>query len=214
MSNYTARVNEQSYSLADLSDLTEIEPRTIRSYIERGLLPGPTRLGRSASYDQDHLDRLKVITLLRDVHRDLSLDQIRSLLGHVSPQQIRSIATGDITIAAVIDADKAGKAPTSALDYLKTIRSSTPVTAPLTRAMRAAPLQRPMLAPLERLVDVLRALSGSQPTSPVKGEVWHRVQITPDIELSIRGPLPEEQLAVVHRLGDQLRQLITKGPNR
>ncbi|HYE63275.1 MAG TPA: helix-turn-helix domain-containing protein [Phycisphaerales bacterium] len=206
-------MGEQTFSLTALSELAGIEPRTIRSYIEKGLLPGPTSLGRSASYSQDHLDRLSVITLLRDAHRDISLEQIRALLAHLSQQQIRAIAAGEVRIGAVIDPQSLKSPSTSALDYLKTIRSPPSAPTHLARAMRAPPPEPTSLPPLDRLVDTLRALSGSQPTRPVKGEVWHRVQITPDIELSIRGPLSEEQLATVHRLGDQLRQLLTKGPS-
>lgn len=49
-------------SLVELSERAGVPPRTIRFYIARGLLPGPTRSGREAAYGSAHLlllDRIK-----------------------------------------------------------------------------------------------------------------------------------------------------------
>ena len=54
-------MEEESLTLAKLAEQTSIEPRTIRSYIERGLLPGAQSRGRGAVYLAEHLNRLKVI---------------------------------------------------------------------------------------------------------------------------------------------------------
>src|SRR5438045_4009694 len=58
-------MSANSYSLSDLADATGIEARTIRSYTERGLLPGAEARGRAASYSKEHLSRLQVIRSLR-----------------------------------------------------------------------------------------------------------------------------------------------------
>ena len=70
----------QGLSLQELADGTGVEPRTIRSYVEKGVIPGPDSLGRGARYPRETLDRLKVLQLLRDANRGLTLDQIRLLL--------------------------------------------------------------------------------------------------------------------------------------
>ena len=57
-------------TLQDLADATGVEPRTIRSYVEKGIIPGPDSLGRGARYPRESLDRLKVLQLLRDADRD------------------------------------------------------------------------------------------------------------------------------------------------
>ena len=51
-----------SYSLAELAGVTGLEERTIRSYIERGLLAGANARGRAASYSDEHLARLNIIS--------------------------------------------------------------------------------------------------------------------------------------------------------
>ena len=49
---------EPELSLSELAERSGIPPRTIRFYIARGLLAGPLKAGRGASYGQEHLDRL------------------------------------------------------------------------------------------------------------------------------------------------------------
>lgn len=70
-------------TLQELSTETGVEPRTIRSYVEKGVIPGPDSLGRGARYSRETLDRLKVLQLLRDANRDLTLDQIRVLMQRI-----------------------------------------------------------------------------------------------------------------------------------
>ncbi len=54
------------YRLDELASLSNVSPRNIRAYRERGLLDPPRRKGRSAYYDDHHLGQLKIITdLLR-----------------------------------------------------------------------------------------------------------------------------------------------------
>ncbi len=52
-------------TLADLSDASGIPARTIRFYIARGLLDGPTKAGRAAAYTSGHLARLEQIKSLQ-----------------------------------------------------------------------------------------------------------------------------------------------------
>ncbi|NCX97284.1 MAG: MerR family transcriptional regulator [Planctomycetia bacterium] len=75
------------FTIQELSDATGVEPRTIRSYVEKGLIPGPDSLGRGAKYPRESLDRLKVLQLLRDANRGLTLDQIRLLLKRLGPSR-------------------------------------------------------------------------------------------------------------------------------
>jgi DNA-binding transcriptional MerR regulator len=52
-------------SLTELAEQTGIAGRTIRFYIARGLLRGPVKAGRGASYTAEHLKRLREITRLQ-----------------------------------------------------------------------------------------------------------------------------------------------------
>jgi len=69
--------------------------------------------------------------------------------------------------------------------------------------------------PLEELLELLRgALRKETVARSVRDATWHRISITPDIELSIRGELDTDQLAALRRVGDHLRHLLTKGAPR
>lgn len=66
------------FTVDDVAELTDLTPRTIRSYQTQGLLPPPEHHGRVAYYDRSHLDRLEVITELKE--RGLSLADIKDVL--------------------------------------------------------------------------------------------------------------------------------------
>ncbi len=55
----------EQMSLAELAGKAGIAGRTIRFYIARGLLRGPVKAGRGASYGPEHLERLQEITRLQ-----------------------------------------------------------------------------------------------------------------------------------------------------
>ena len=67
-----------SFSIGELADKAGVTPRTIRYYVELGLLPPPTGTGNRAMYNRDHLDRLFTIKKLQMGR--LSLDEIRAYL--------------------------------------------------------------------------------------------------------------------------------------
>lgn len=55
----------REWSLAELADEAGLPARTVRFYIGRGLMPGPEKAGRGASYGQEHLERLREIQRLQ-----------------------------------------------------------------------------------------------------------------------------------------------------
>jgi DNA-binding transcriptional MerR regulator len=50
-----------SYSIAELAAAGGVSRRTVRFYVQRGLLPPPGSLGRGARYTDEHLARLIAI---------------------------------------------------------------------------------------------------------------------------------------------------------
>jgi DNA-binding transcriptional MerR regulator len=69
----------KSRTLAELSKESGIPERTIRFYIARGLLDGPSKAGRGAVYSTEHLARLEKIKkmqaegrMLVEIARDLN----------------------------------------------------------------------------------------------------------------------------------------------
>lgn len=212
----------QGLSLQELADGTGVEPRTIRSYVEKGVIPGPDSLGRGARYPRETLDRLKVLQLLRDANRGLTLDQIRLLLQRIRPSQLKLIAEGAIRIGSVIDTDSIGSGQlpkTAAMDYLQSLRNPSPPAPRIKPQSPAAvqchmfPVDDDQLSVLEKAARALATITAASSTPrSARGEGWYRISLTPDIELSVRGDFDTEQLAHLHRIGDSLRTLLTKGP--
>jgi DNA-binding transcriptional MerR regulator len=66
------------YAIGDLADLGGVSRRTVRYYVQEGLLPAPHGLGRGNHYGAEHLDRLLQVKSLQEAGR--TLDEIRKEL--------------------------------------------------------------------------------------------------------------------------------------
>ncbi len=70
--------NQPRFTLAELVEATGLSDRTIRYYIEQGIVMGARGRGRSSYYTPEHLERLARVADLRS--RGLSLDEIRDAI--------------------------------------------------------------------------------------------------------------------------------------
>lgn len=73
------------FTINELVDATSTPARTIRYYIEKGLLSPALGRGRSSYYTSVHVEELAKIRELRE--RNLSLDEIRDALSEESAPQ-------------------------------------------------------------------------------------------------------------------------------
>lgn len=64
------------FNIDELADLGGVTRRTVRYYIQEGLLPAPLGVGRGNHYDRSHLDRLLRVKAEQEAGR--SLDDIRA----------------------------------------------------------------------------------------------------------------------------------------
>lgn len=71
-------------TLAELAEASATPARTIRFYISRGLLEGPTKAGRGALYTPQHLERLERIKALQSA--GCTLADIANRLSDHRPQ--------------------------------------------------------------------------------------------------------------------------------
>ena len=62
----------EELTLAELSEASGVPARTIRFYIARGLVEGPSKAGRGASYTAGHLERIEQIKKWQSEGRMLS----------------------------------------------------------------------------------------------------------------------------------------------
>jgi DNA-binding transcriptional MerR regulator len=82
----------QGWKLGDLATAAGVSARTIRYYVQRGLLPSPEFRGKDTSYGEEHLTRLRAIAALQGRH--LPLDEIQRVLDALDPDGIAAIAAG------------------------------------------------------------------------------------------------------------------------
>ena len=83
-------MSDETYKLDELAKAAGTSPRTVRYYVQRGLLPPPVFKGKDSAYGRDHLVRLTAIKKLQGDY--LPLDAIAAELEGKSIDEIASIA--------------------------------------------------------------------------------------------------------------------------
>ena len=215
------------YTIEALSNRVGLQRRTIRNYINQGLLRGPESLGRNARYTDYHVKRLKLIKQMKNV-LNLSLSEIRRLLSTVGsseditfgdiqmvagsiPETKREPASADFEHAMAPMAPASAEAESqeedlSALDFIRQRKALTE-GAPTLRQRRSRGSRG--AGPVEDLLQQLRELLANTAVArKARGEEWVRLQITPDIEIHVRGHLSSEQLAGFEELADMMRHIL------
>jgi DNA-binding transcriptional MerR regulator len=97
-------VSKQSLGMAgglkleELAARAGVSVRTVRYYIQRGLLPAPEFRGPDTNYDEQHLLALRAIRNLQEAY--LPLDAIASTLHGKSAAELRAIASRKAPAAA------------------------------------------------------------------------------------------------------------------
>jgi DNA-binding transcriptional MerR regulator len=100
--------------LAELCSRTGVTVRTVRYYVQQGLLPSPGT-GPSARYTQEHLDRLQLIRRMQKEH--LPLAEIRHRLDALDAAGMQRVL-------------HTPAAPSSAADYVRGVLGHGPAPAP------------------------------------------------------------------------------------
>jgi DNA-binding transcriptional MerR regulator len=81
----------RTYKLDELARAADVAPRTVRYYVQRGLLPAPAFHGKDTAYDDEHLLRLRAIKHLQAAH--LPLDVIQARIAGATSRELEAIAS-------------------------------------------------------------------------------------------------------------------------
>jgi DNA-binding transcriptional MerR regulator len=148
------------WPIGELAARVGVTRRTIRYYVEIGLLPPPKGAGKTAVYGAEHMERLEAIKELQTYR--LSLDEIRDRLAGRPSYDAPSMAAAPAQMA--LAADSAVYERSSAAEYIARLRQSTP-----------------------RVPDFPSAsFRSGQSTSDYEAEQWLRVSLSEDVELHVR----------------------------
>jgi DNA-binding transcriptional MerR regulator len=81
-----------TYPPAEIARLTGFTTRTLRYYVELGLIPGPKSHGPGVRYTREHLVRLLAIKHLRDTEK-LRLDAVKRRLAKLSLAEMEALTS-------------------------------------------------------------------------------------------------------------------------
>jgi DNA-binding transcriptional MerR regulator len=170
----------ETFELTQLADRAGVSPRTVRYYIQQGLLPAPEK-GPGAHYGPEHLERLLLIKRFQREH--LPLAEIRRLLEE----------SGGSTTSAERELASRHNRMSSAEDYVRDVLSGSGhrVSEP------GATVPRPPPHPPHSLKKILASVRSQ----------WDRIILSTDVELHVRRPLTREQNKQVERLLDAARDI-------
>jgi len=190
--------------LQELARAAGVTPRTIRYYVQQGLLPTPGR-GPGTKYDRAMVERLQLIKDLQRKH--LPLSEIRRHLEALDDDAVR-LALGS---PRSFPGSHAAELPLSdsALRYVHSAHASPEhsVGEPLPQT-NVERLRAP------ELYESPPALSAANVSADAKWQVtkstWERVRLSTDVELNIRRPLSREQNKQVDELIEAARKIFSE----
>ena len=191
----------EELSIEDLEKYSGLPIRTLHYYMQEGLLPGPDKRGKYASYSQEHLDRLDLILILKEMH--LPLREIRSLFDSLTPAEIQHYRDDQEDLLNTIKAVKPDETTpmsdsqsSSALDYIKGLEQAHGMI----REFRNNQTYLPNQVRVEKHLEKADSLGLDKATSEPHEERWRRVVLADGIELHTRETRDKETLHKIKRL--------------
>jgi len=199
---------QNDLTLEDLVSLSGLPLRTVRFYIQEGLLPGPDTRGKYAAYSREHLDKLLLVQHFKNLHFPLS--KIRDVLNSISRDEIEEILRGaggiaaEKAISANEDIGEGGYrlAGLSAIDYIRNIEN---VNREVGNRMesRAAPAA-PVPGPLHEGQMLMKTATAPLPDEG--GKNWRRIEIEDGLELHIRSDREPRKQDAIGRVVKMIRE--------
>jgi DNA-binding transcriptional MerR regulator len=174
-----------NFWISELAERTGVSTRTIRYYIEEGLLPQPEVQGKYAVFNEDYLIRLNLIKYLKDSYLPLKeikrqldslmVPEMRNLVRKFESDPSRALAglgiyPSEKSKTVALDLSESAPAADSAQDYIKRTLNRQPVSIREPQMKFNAPAPAPKQSPA------------------VSTESWQRVELAPGVELNIREP--------------------------
>lgn len=196
------------YSLNELAAAASMEPRTVRSWVQEGLVPGPVSRGPKASYPPEAMGRLLAVKRLKeDTH--LTLADIRRRLAGLSVKEVNAIASGE----------GAHPEPGSAADYMASIseeewrRQSSIARRASAYSESSETGARTFNQPSIADMQAARSQPPGEDDIPARAraEPWSKIEVTPDVFIEVRGELEPRSRRRYERLADLVRDWLTRG---
>ncbi|HVF98676.1 MAG TPA: MerR family transcriptional regulator, partial [Chloroflexia bacterium] len=222
-------------TIQELADRAAVTTRTIRYYVEQGVLPPPGR-GRPSEYTGEHLRLLDLVRRLKEQY--LPLEEIRDILQRLTPDEVEEF------LGRTAPPEPQPGEQVSAADYISqvlhrgSLRSqlkeqapppSSPRPIPPPAQPEALPYQPAPAPPIRRSAAVVPqepsygsshevpAAAGSashQQASPGEERTWQRVTLAPGVELHYEAGEHGAPRHSIRRLIEAARTILGSNPEK
>ncbi len=180
-------LEEQDLTFDELANMSGLNPRTLRYYMQEGLLPGPDTQGKYARYSHVHLDRLALILHLKTLR--IPLKEIRNLLDTLTPDQIREMKsspeiselTSDLEDMILTEDSKVVRQGNQALDYIRNLNKTYRYLDEVDDSVQVY-AKNPTRPVPEKTIE--QGAPGAQAPNP--RQRWERIPLIDGVELHIR----------------------------
>ncbi len=164
-----------------------VSVRTIRFYIEEGLLPQPDYQGKYSYYKPSYLDRLELIRRLKESY--LPLREIREIMVSLSDQDVRRKLQEPLPSPKFSSEPKpaqpAARPGARAMEYIDRVMEDQ------SRYKTKGSIEQKQ-PKLEKIEDRFFQSGINAPPAPAQeeNETWQRISFVPGVELHLRRPMP------------------------
>ncbi len=226
----------RSYSAKELEQATGFDRRTIAYYVQMGLIPKVGRRGPRTRYPKIVLDRLLVVRRIREAEeageiRPVSLADMGDIFSRAPAELLAQVADRQVPVATALpgEAISTERSPQARSMARETAWSAQEVREPSVESVLDGPPRKARtygatvadspssLTDIEtKLGDALSELqTRAHNRGRQQGSVdqWSRVEISPDVALSVRGAT-DEDAPLLESVGKELRRLISQGQER
>lgn len=188
---------EKKYSIDDLSELTGYSRRTIRYYIQEGLLDSPAGRGKGGFYFDSHLSQLKLIKQLQDKKMSLSsifkyMERDYESSKQIYNEYIKPAFELNMTEESFPAANRRADMMKRKMDIIS--KKELP--------------QKENIIPEKQDFFFEKKVYDLAPESP--RDVWVRYEITPGLEINIRRDIEEDQRRKIDDIIRIAREILGK----
>jgi DNA-binding transcriptional MerR regulator len=188
-------MTHRKYWISELAELANVSHRTIRYYIQEGLLPRPTVSGKYAEFTDAYVNRLQLIKVLKDAY--LPLNRIREVMDALKDDKVVPLL------------EEFEKDPVAALAGLQALPVFNPtqtdnleLNSPMNDSALSYIHSLRESAPFEKIPSQTRVHAYRQvpPLSPRVTEEWQRIPLAPGLELHVRQPVRPRLQALIDKV--------------
>jgi DNA-binding transcriptional MerR regulator len=178
-------MDKESYLINQLAERAGVTVRTIRYYVNEGLLPPPQTKGRYSAYDEDYLYRIRLIKYYKESY--LPLSRIRELLDAMTPEEIRATVEKydkeppEFNTLPSLELSEGMEENLSAREYLNNI------------AMPKRLIQEPKVSMNLKMLPELEQRRISPRPQLTQDVSWKRIEVADGIELLVREDIYQQR---------------------